>query len=66
MTTTNNTKALIESVKETLTQDGDLLRNIIQQVLQEMLEAEMDQVLGETTHDTGHGSPLERGEYRYG
>jgi len=20
----------------------------------------------ETTHDTGHGSPLERGEYRYG
>jgi len=46
MTTTNNTKALIESVKETLTQDGDLLRNIIQQVLQEMLEAEMDQVLG--------------------
>jgi putative transposase len=46
MTTTNNTKALIESVKEILTQDGDLLRNIIQQVLQEMLEAEMDQVLG--------------------
>ncbi|SHE94235.1 hypothetical protein SAMN02745225_02059 [Ferrithrix thermotolerans DSM 19514] len=26
MTTTNNTKALIESVKETLTQDGDLRR----------------------------------------
>ena len=46
MTTTNNTKALIESVKETLTQDGDLLRNTIQQVLEEMLEAEMDQALG--------------------
>ena len=46
MTTTNNTKALIESVKEILTQDGDLLRNIIQQVLQEMLEAEIDQALG--------------------
>lgn len=46
MTTTNNTKALIESVKEILTQDGDLLRNIIQQVLQEMLEAEMDRLLG--------------------
>ncbi len=46
MTTTNNTKALIESVKEILTQDGDLLRNTIQQVLEEMLEAEMDQALG--------------------
>ncbi len=44
--TTNNTKVLIESMKEMLTQDGDLLRNIIQQVLQEMLEAEMDQALG--------------------
>ena len=47
-TTTTNTKALSDSAKEILAQDGDLLRNIIQQVLQEILEAEMDQALGAT------------------
>ncbi len=46
MATTTNTKALSDSVKEILAQDGDLLRNTIQQVLQEILEAEMDQALG--------------------
>ena len=46
MTTTNKNNSISSQVKEILTQDGDLLRNIIQQVLQEMLEAEMDQALG--------------------
>lgn len=46
MTTTTKNKALSDSVKEILTQDGDLLRNIIREVLQEVLEVEMDQALG--------------------
>ncbi len=48
MATTTNTKALSDSVKEILAQDGDLLRNTIQQVLQEILELEIDQALGAT------------------
>ncbi len=46
MTTSNKNKAISNHVKEILAQDGDLLRNIIQEVLQEILEAEMDQALG--------------------
>lgn len=45
MTTSNNNKAISNQVKEILAQDGDLLRNIISEVLQEILEVEMDQAL---------------------
>ncbi len=47
-TTATKNKALSESIKEILTQDGDLLRNIIRETLQEVLEIEMDQALGAT------------------
>lgn len=46
MTTKNKSKAISTEVKEILSNDGDLLRNIIQKILQEILEVEMDQALG--------------------
>lgn len=45
MTTKNKSKAISTEVKEILSNDGDLLRNIIQKILQEILEVEMDQAL---------------------
>ena len=38
-----NNKSLSDSVREILTQDGDLVRNIIQEVLQQIPDAELDQ-----------------------
>ena len=58
MTTTTKNKALSDSAKEILVQDGDLLRNIIREVLQEILEVEMDQALG--------AAKSERSEMRLG
>lgn len=58
MTTNNKNKAISLEVKEILTKDGDLLRNIIREVLQEFLEAEMDETLG--------ASKSERSETRLG
>ena len=46
MTTSNKNKAISLQVKEILAQDGDLLRNIIREVIQEFLEAETDEALG--------------------
>ena len=42
MTTSNKNKTISLDVKEILAQDGDLLRNIIREVIQEFLEAETD------------------------
>lgn len=58
MTTSNKNKAISLEVKEILTKDGDLLRNIIQEILQELLEAEMDETLA--------ASKSERSETRLG
>ncbi len=52
MTTSNKNKAISLQVKEILAQDGDLLRNIIREVIQEFLGGWCNLALSTLTKDT--------------